>query len=139
MNIERIDSAPAYMAGHSSAYEYSLTWRERQDAADATAAADFLAACQKADANALATWAPAVNDYTGLHTVGAPRPQRRPALHEVLVEALDSTNGPSMSELMQLLLNVAHGANIAAAPMQARQLLARMATSWARYNAPEVE
>jgi hypothetical protein len=138
MSLERIDSAPGYMAGASSATEYSLSWSERQAAADAEAANDFFTACTKLDANAPAPWAPTVNDYAARHPFGAPRHQRIPELHEVLADSLDYSKGPQMAEVMQLLLNVAHG-DAAAAPAQARALLDRMARTWARFNAPEVE
>lgn len=139
-NIERTDSGPAHMAGYSSRTDYELSWRERQDAMDAYTKATFLRACKKADANALAWWAPDVTDYrNGVVAVGAQRPKRSPLLHEVLFEALDTRDGPDMSEAMQLLLNVANGANLEKAPEQARQLLDRMAAAWARFNGPEVE
>jgi hypothetical protein len=137
MSIEKADSAPGYMAGHSSATEYSLSWSERQAAADANAANDFFIACVNLDANAPASWAPTVfdNNNSGL-PYGVTR--RLQALHEVMASSLDYTTGPQMAEVMQLLLNVAHG-DAAAAPEQARALLDRMARTWARYNAPEVE
>jgi hypothetical protein len=138
MSIEKADSAPGYMAGHSSATEYSLSWSERQDMADAESAGWFLWACTHLDASAPAPWAPTVGDYSTPWREGAPQPQRIPALHEVLTDSLDYTTGPQMAELMQLLLNVAHG-DAAAAPAQARKLLDRMARTWANYNAPEVE
>jgi hypothetical protein len=127
------------MAGFSSRTDHALSWRERQDASDSATAAEFLAACRKADADALAPWAPAVTDYTGIHVVGASRPKRTALMHELLSESLDFTDGPCMSEAMQLILNVAHGANLAQAPEQARQLLQRMAAKWAAVHGPEVE
>jgi hypothetical protein len=138
MSIEKADSAPGYMAGASSADEYGLRWSERQAAADAAATGYFLWACEKRDANAPAFWAPKVGDYSTPWREGVPQPQRIPALHEVLTDSLDYTTGPQMSEVMQILLNVAHG-DAGKAPEQARVLLDRMASTWARYNAPEVE
>jgi hypothetical protein len=138
MSIEKADSAPGYMAGASSANEYGLRWSDRQAAADAKAANDFFTACTKLDANAPAPWAPTVGDYSYPFREGVPQPQRIPELHEVLMDSLDYTHGPNTAELMQLLLNVAHG-DAAAAPEQARKLLDRMASTWARFNAPEVE
>jgi len=140
MSIEKADSAPGYMAGASSATEYSLSWSERQAAAEAEAANDFFTACTKLDIGAPAPWAPTVSDNnSGLpYVIGVPRPRRLQALHEVMASSLDYTNGPQMAELMQLLLDVAHG-DAAAAPEQARALLDRMARTWANYNAPEVE
>jgi len=138
MSIEKADSAPGHMAGHSSATEYSLIWSERQAAADAEAANDFFTACTKLDIGAPAPWAPTVLDYSHPYREGVPQPRRIPELHEVLTDSLDYSKGPQMAELMQILLNVAHG-DAGKAPEQARVLLDRMASTWARYNAPEVE
>lgn len=133
MNIERIESAPAYMAGYSSAADFSLSLAERQGAAQLENVSAFLRACQRADANALATWAPTVNDYSGFSVK-----KSTPALHTVMTDALDFTGGPTMAELMQLLLDVAHG-DASEAPAQARELLGRMATTWAKYNNQAVD
>lgn len=138
MNIERIESAPAYMAGRSSATDYSLSLAERQGAAQLETVSVFLRACQRADANALAPWAPLCTDYEA-RAVDGRLPMRTQALHEVLSNSLDYAGGPAMAELMQLLLNVAHGANLAQAPEQARELLGRMASTWAKYNSAEVD
>jgi hypothetical protein len=66
--------------------------------------------------------------------MGSPRPLRVQRLHEVMGESLDYSNGPSMVEAMQLILNVAYSANLVNAPAQARALLARMANAWASQN-----
>ena len=129
--IEKIESGPAYMAGHASASDYYIGRGEKQAALDAQTRAAFSEACRKADANALATWAPTVSDREG-----GQHARRAPLLHEVLEEALEVSDGPVMSELMQLLLNAANGnANTQA---QARALLDRMATEWTKHCGPEV-
>jgi len=138
MSTEKADSAPGYMAGASSATEYSLSWSDRQAEADAEAASCFWLACTKLDANAPAPWAPTLGDYSHPFREGVPQPQRIPALHEVLTDSLDYAGGPQMAEVMQLLLNVAHG-DAGKAPEQARVLLDRMARTWAKFNAPEVD
>lgn len=91
-------------------------------------AQDFLKACRKCDANALATWAPKVR------VVGRMECQD---LHEVMVEALDyiPVDAPCMSEAMQLILNVAYGKDPAEKhQVHARALIERMAVNFARFN-----
>lgn len=92
-------------------------------------AQDFLSACRKCDANALATWAPKVR------VVGRMECQD---MHEVMVEALDynAPDAPDMSEAMQLLLDVAYGKDHAEKHQaRARALIERMADSFAKLNA----
>lgn len=87
-------------------------------------AQDFLKACRKCDANALATWAPKVGG-------------RYQDLHESMVEALDyiPADAPDMSEAMQLILNVAYGKDPAEKhQVHARALIERMAVNFARFN-----
>ena len=88
-------------------------------------AQDFLSACRKCDANALATWSPKVGG-------------RYQDLHESMVDALDynEPDAPRMSEAMQLLLNVAFGKDPAEKhQVHARALIERMADSFAQFNA----
>jgi hypothetical protein len=111
--------------------------QEAQEAAEFAASREYLAACQKVDANAVATFAPMTTDWNearGPCAMGSPRPLRVQRLHEVMGESLDYSNGPSMVEAMQLILNVAYSANLVNAPAQARALLARMANAWASQN-----
>jgi hypothetical protein len=133
VNIERIESAPGHMAGHSSASEHGLSMAESQGAAQLETVSAFLRACQKADANELAPWAPAVNDYSDFCIK-----KRIPALHSVMTEAMDFPGGPTAADLMQILLDVAHG-DASEAPEQARALLGRMASTWAKYNTEVIE
>lgn len=101
---------------------------------------DFLMACRRCDANALATFAPLIKDYEAsrkLQSVDAHMPMRYESLTEVMQCALDYSNGPSMTELMQLLLNVAYGADLAAQRPLAHNLLQRMASKWASMNTEE--
>jgi hypothetical protein len=132
--MEKIESGPAYMAGHASAADYHIGRSEKQASLDAQTREAFSEACRKADANALATWAPTVSDIEG-----GQHARRAPAFHEVLLESLDFTHGPSMSELMQLLLNTAYGTDLAEAREQARCLLERMGAEWVKHCGPEVE
>lgn len=126
----------AHAAQYYGALEAHAISQDREHAAMQAA---FMRACRKADANALADFAPTVNDWDAAkrhpRPAGAPMPQRVQALAEVLEEALDYASGPSKTELMQLLLNVAHSADVVNAPMQARALLERMADTFATNNA----
>jgi hypothetical protein len=131
--MEKFESGPAYMAGRS-AMDWSIDRSEKQAALDAQTREAFAMACRKADANALATWAPTVSDRDG-----GQHARRAPDFHEVLLESLDFTHGPSMSEVMQLVLNVAHGTDLAEAREQARCLLERMGEEWVKHCGPEVE
>lgn len=89
---------------------------------------DFLAACSKCDANALAAWAPKVRVAGRIECKD---------MHEIMVESLDynAPDAPCMSEAMQLLLNVAFGKDPAEKhQVHARALIERMATNFARFN-----
>lgn len=107
--------------------------------AEADLAGDFLKACQKVDANALAPWAGQVIDNEqrmalGLDWSAKNLPQRQQALHEVMIESLDYPDGPTMCEAMQLLLNVAYSADLVNTPSMARGLIERMGRSFAFHN-----
>lgn len=109
-----------------------------RDKAQASMAAAFVHACQGADANALATFSPMVRDWDAAKhlptSIGAHMPMRFQTVAEVMQESLDYSRGPSMTEAMQLILNVAYGTDLVNAPQQARALLSRMATTFAAYN-----
>ncbi len=101
-----------------------------------TSCQSFMSACRIKDANALAPWAPKTTDWeavrASLHSVGTDMPKRLQTLAEVMQESLDYPSGPHMSEIMQLVLNVAYGNDVVNAPEQARNLLERMADTWAK-------
>ena len=109
----------------------------RQAAADAMAC-QFRESAKKADANALVQWAPLVNDWERARRqpvgVTTELPKRYQTMAEVMAESLDFDHGPSETELMQLLLNVAHGADLANAPRHARDLLRRMGEAFGRVH-----
>lgn len=112
--------------------DYSYT--ERMERAEAAMADDFLRACRRGDANALATWAPKCTDYTGQpYLIGGTqvRPQRMQTVAEVMADTLDFTGGPASVELHQLLLNAAAGAPV---KELAENLLKRMADKFAEMN-----
>jgi hypothetical protein len=127
-SIERIDSGPAYMDKASDAHYSSSTLQ-----------ADFLAAADKGDANALAPWAPFTTDWALIKSSAIDQrtakslPKRAQTLAECMAESLDYGNGPSLSEAMQLILNVATGCD-ESTTSQARRLLERMAESFAYHN-----
>ena len=116
-------------------YSDMLDADERRSRAEFEMAADFLRACGKADANAVATWAPQITDWKGpLYLAGDKyvHPKRHQTLAECMGESLDYTDGPASIELYQLLLNAAAGADVQA---QANELLGRMAVVFAKFNA----
>jgi hypothetical protein len=123
------------VADASAYYEPRYTAAEAQAKAEWEADRAFTAACAAGDANAIATFAPMVRDFTApVSPVGAYVPKRVQLLTEVMQESLDYPSGPSMTEAMQLLLNVAYGTDPVAVQDQAKRLIERMATTWASQN-----
>lgn len=113
--------------------------QEAQRQAEAVAIVDFMKACQRLDANALADFAPLTTDWdavrAGPRAVGAPMPMRVPTLSELMSDSLDLGNGPSTTEVMQLVLSLAFSSDAQANQAhRARQLLASMAATYAAYN-----
>lgn len=114
--------------------------QEAREAAAASMADQFRESAQKADANAFAMWAPLVTDWERARRqpvdqkTATELPKRYQTMAEVMAESLDFDHGPSETELMQLLLNVAHGSDLANAPAQARDLLRRMGEAFGRVH-----
>jgi hypothetical protein len=106
-------------------------------AAEDQARADFLTQAKKGDANAVCIWAGTVTDYANANGVTSTDklPRRARTFAEVATDALDLGNGPSMCEVIQVLLNAASD-NICTQSL-ARGLLARMADAHAYYAANE--
>lgn len=123
-------------------YEPRFKAEEAQARAEREADRAFTSACEAGDANALAVFAPMVNDWDAAErhprAAGAPMPKRVQTLAEVMQESLDYINGPSMTDAMQLLLNAAYSADREAVQCQAKRLIERMAEKWASQNV-EVE
>lgn len=122
------------------AFEKKAAQQEAQAALSTKLAGEFLAACRKADANGLCDFALMVTDVDGMNRTvlvdpnpGA-TPKRYQSLAEVMYDSLDFGTGPTTTELMQLVLNVAHGTDLVNAPAQARALLGRMAESFGNQN-----
>lgn len=111
---------------------------EAANRAEVLAAEAFMAAARQCDANMLCAWAGMVTDWANTprpFDVSKPAPKRFQTMTEVLAESLDYTDGPDMSEAMQLLMNVAYGNDLVNQPAMARALLRRMAAAWATTNA----
>lgn len=112
--------------------------QEARQSAAASMADQFSESAHKADANAFVEWAPLVTDWERARRqpvdqkTATELPKRWQTMAEVMAESLDFDHGPSETELMQLLLNVAHGADLANAPRQARDLLNRMGEAYGR-------
>ena len=111
---------------------------ERQEQAEIAASIEFVTACAKGDANAIASFAPLTVDWAlqqkrpFVH--GAIMPMRTQTLSECMNDSLDLGSGPSIAELMQLVINVAFGADSVNTPAQAREIVSRMASTWAAHN-----
>lgn len=106
---------------------------DAQERAEAAYVVDFIKACQKLDANAIAHFAPAVADFdlvTYPRPVNAHVPKRLQSLTEVVVDGLSCESGPGLTAAVQLILNLAFGtdcqANLA---RRARELLAEAANA----------
>ncbi len=124
------------------AWDAFCSWQ--QEAADARdfCANEFLAACGKGDAGALADFAPMVTDWAKVKRPfvadGKPiLPKRRQTLAEVLQEIVEAEfeTGPNRQQLCQLVLNVA---NATLSPQQLQQqakaLLEAAAFEFAKQN-----
>lgn len=117
---------------------------ERQQAAEVALGAKFLKLAGKADANAVCDFA-TTTDWDAVkrqpvdQRTATRLPQRHQTIAEVMTDALDYTDGPSLCEVMQLVLNVAHGSDLVNTQAQARELLGRMAAKWAHFNVGEVD
>lgn len=123
-------------------YDALYAAQEAREHAEAVAAGCFLDACRKADANAAANFAGLVTDWNAVRkplAADAMLPKRVMSLHEVLSDACTYNLGPDISEVWQLVLNVAAGRQPREAlEQQANALLRRAADAWAHNNV-EVE
>jgi hypothetical protein len=125
----------------SQAWNRFYEWQ--QEAADARecCANEFLAACSKGDAGALADFAPMTTDWAKVKrpvVADAILPKRRQTLAEVLhaIVEWEFETGPNRQQLYQLLLNVASGKlPPEQLKKQAQTLLESAAFEFARQNA----
>ncbi len=109
----------------------------RIEEAERIVAEEFTAACAQGDANALCLWAGMTTDWERVkRPVSADQklPQRALLLNEVMVQAMEWREGPSISEAMQLLLNLAYGGDCQNLQGLARTLINRMAATHARHS-----
>ena len=126
------------MADAGTYYDELSRQSEKQEQAEIAASIEFVKACAKGDANAIASFAPLTIDWDAqgkrpfVH--GAIMPMRTQTLSECMNDSLDFGSGPSIVELMQLVINVAFGADSVNVPAQARELVSRMASTWAAHN-----
>jgi hypothetical protein len=109
--------------------------------AEAALVENFKSACAKGDANAIVEWAPRVTDFDAMRKAGVnfgkhAQYKRCVTMAEVMNDSLDFARGPSHTEVMQLLMNVANGGDCKA---QATSLIDQMAKRWADANTPEVD
>jgi hypothetical protein len=108
-----------------------LSESERLDKAEWELDRAFTAACAKGDANALMTWAPTVPDHSQMPPKSVTTlPRRWQTLAELMQEGVDYAD--ANTELLQLVLNVAK--NTPGTQDQAKRLIERMATAWAKQN-----
>ena len=138
-SIERIDSAPAHMAGFSSRTDYLLTQQEAEDRKYAETHKDLMAAIGKGDANAVCNFAPTV-DWTRTKSpvsTEAGYVYRAMTLAEILDESLDMRNAPGTTELMQVVMNASRSTD-AVLSAQATDLLDKLAAAWANNMTGEV-
>jgi len=133
MSIERIESGPS----HTSA-QHGVRLSDRQAQADFETYERFKDACAELPATAVIPWSPTRTDWDAPYITGDMRPIRHYQLHEVMSDALDYPSGPGMDEAMSIILHAAKSKDEWIAK-PARELIQRMATTWARYNTPEVD
>ena len=95
----------------------------------------FYSAALRGDLKAKAEWAPMVRDYSAGLGVDGEYPRRRPTTSELMFESLDYVGGPSIDDVLQIISAAAMGQNVQG---QAKDLIRRMADTWADRNLDEV-
>ena len=92
---------------------------------------DFISACKAGEVNARCEWAPlSVNFEDGKYTRNKVQ-----NLGEVMDSSLDYKDGPTSDDVMSILCAVAYGTENN--QKRAQTLIARMAATFARFNAEE--
>ena len=132
MSIERIDLGPWHMSA-----AYRMTLAERQTLADFETYEKFKEVCAVMQAGATIPWSPKKIDWSNPER-GTPMAERPHQLWEMMVDSLDYPSGPGMDEAMDIILHAAKSKDEWIAK-PAKELIQRMATTWARYNTPEVD
>jgi hypothetical protein len=122
-SINPVTDAARHLAAVDAATERLIKAEQRLDAS-------FMLACIKGDANAMMDWAPTVCDWLSKPTDIGTLPTRWQTLAELMQEGVDYAD--ANTELLQLVLNVAN--NTPGTQDQAKRLIERMATAWAKQN-----
>lgn len=113
-----------------------FTLLDRMEVEERAAIEQFTAACAQGDANALVPWAGLTTDWDmvkGPVSSDTQLPKRVKLLHEVMTECVMHGEGPGMSGVMQLVLNVAYGSDNSPLQGVARHIVKHMAQVHARY------
>jgi hypothetical protein len=113
------------------ALDAAASYNARLQAAEHAVIEELQSACEKGDANAVCLWAPMVWDENFPYRAGVQHPLRCQTLDEVMASSLDTGDGPTMQEAMQLILNAANGMDCRA---MAAGLVKRMGQTHAKYN-----
>lgn len=95
----------------------------------------FYSAALRGDLKAKAEWAPTVRDYRAGLGVDGEYPRRHPTTSELMFESLDYVGGPSIDDVLQIISAAAMGQDV---QERAKELIKRMADTWADRNLDEV-
>ena len=97
--------------------------------------ADLRGADLLGDLKAKAEWAPMFRDYSAGRGVDGECPRRHPTTSELMFESLDYVGGPSIDDVLQIISAAAMGQDV---QERAKELIRRMADTWADHNLDEV-
>ena len=95
----------------------------------------FYSAALSGDLKAKAKWAPTFRDYSAERGADGEYPRRHPTTAEIMLESLDYVGGPSIDDVLQIISAAAMGQDV---QEQAKDLIKRMAETWADRNLDEV-
>ena len=95
----------------------------------------FYSAALSGDLKAKAEWAPMFRDYSAERGADGECPRRHPTTAELMFESLDYSGGPSIDDVLQIISAAATGQDV---QEQAKDLIKRMAETWADRNLDEV-
>ena len=95
----------------------------------------FYSAAMRGDLKAKAKWAPMVRDYSAGPGVDGEYPRRHQTTSELMFESLDYVGGPSIDDVLQIISAAAMGQDV---QEQSKELIKRMAETWADRNVDEV-
>ena len=95
----------------------------------------FYSAALRGDLKAKAEWAPMFRDYSAGRGVDGEYQRRHPTTSELMFNSLDHVGGPSIDDVLQIISAAAMGQDM---QEQAKELIKRMADTWADRNLDEV-